>query len=356
MEKFVKMLIIYGSVLLVGLGVLLFFLLRKSKSSSSSQPTKSCNPPCTTSQTCKNGVCVNNNCTPNCPSQYECGSDGCGGTCPCPAGFNCSNGECVSGCVPNCPAGACGSDGCGGECPGCPPGQNCVNGKCECVPSCPPGYCGSDGCGGQCPACLSNEKCVDNKCVEECDPPCPSGQTCVNGTCQTGCIPKCPPGSCGSDGCGGQCPACPTGQICENNICVVGCGSGCPPGQVCQNNTCTDSTQPVNFCTLYGSDAAKNDVIVAYSGLPCVRYQGDCTIMNPVYGKSVIPEQGTVSCSNNSVSSSIALSPSIANIGVDANLKLIPGTFNPIFQPYCYNSADCLRLGVGQNCVNGLCQ
>lgn len=85
-----------------------------------------CSPPCTGNETCVNGTCK---CTPQCAAN-SCGSDGCGGTCPCGSGQTCnSSGTCVS-CTPNCPATGCGgSNGCGGTC-GCGAGKVCQNGSC----------------------------------------------------------------------------------------------------------------------------------------------------------------------------------------------------------------------------------
>jgi hypothetical protein len=154
-----------------------------------------CYTPCSSGQLRVNCEC----CTPTC-TEGLCGSDGCGGTCPCPSGnYSCVDGVCQE-CTPTCTEGLCGSDGCGGTCP-CPSGNySCVDGVCqECTPTCTEDLCGSDGCGGTCP--------------------CPSGNySCVDGVCQ--CNPSCTEGLCGSDGCGGTCP-CPSGNYsCVDGVCV----------------------------------------------------------------------------------------------------------------------------------------
>ncbi len=111
-------------------------------------------------------------CTPVCTAD-TCGSNGCGGTCPCASGSVClANLTC---CHPN--ANTCGPDGCGGTHGACP----------VCTPTCAPDTCGSNGCGGTC-ACTSGAVCLANL------------------TC---CHPNANP--CGPDGCGGThgtCPAC----------------------------------------------------------------------------------------------------------------------------------------------------
>jgi len=74
-------------------------------------------------------------CNPQC-GENSCGlDDGCGRRCTtCPDGMTCNTNQwkCEVICKPDCSFKECGDDGCGNECPpGCSPGQNCINGKCQ---------------------------------------------------------------------------------------------------------------------------------------------------------------------------------------------------------------------------------
>ncbi len=57
-------------------------------------------------------------CTPSCPAN-TCGSDGCGGTCSCSAGYTCVNGVCTQATTPSCTSFE-----------NCTSGQICTNGAC----------------------------------------------------------------------------------------------------------------------------------------------------------------------------------------------------------------------------------
>lgn len=124
-------------------------------------PIGACNAacPCPVGQTCQNGACVTpvpvgGGCGSPCPSSGElpgdaCGTgqDGCGNGC-CQNGLSCFNGKC---CQPKPCDGTICDNGCGGSCP-CPAGLVCKNGICTCpdvaVPTetgkipCVPGKCG----------------------------------------------------------------------------------------------------------------------------------------------------------------------------------------------------------------------
>lgn len=177
-------------------------------------------------------------CTPNCS---QCGlSDGCGGECPCPTGFQCQNGACINpNCTPDCTGKVCGDDGCGGSCGGCPTNYTCKSGQCiapNCTPNCTGKKCGDDGCGGSCGTCATGSACQNGLCIT-CNPDCtgkkcgddgcggscgtcPTGQKCSNGVCASTCIPNCKGMTCGDDGCGGSCGTCSSTQKCVNNNCV----------------------------------------------------------------------------------------------------------------------------------------
>ncbi|MBM4320723.1 MAG: hypothetical protein FJ125_12390 [Deltaproteobacteria bacterium] len=145
-------------------------------------------------------------CEPRCAGR-ECGTDGCGGSCPpgCSGEETCNaQGGCVEPCVPSCDGRECGVDGCGGLCPpGCGAGRTCnVEGRCvdDCVPDCDGRECGVDGCFGVCP------------------PGCPPGKVCSEqGRCLDDCQRRCDGRECGSDGCGGSCGPCAAGATCDES-------------------------------------------------------------------------------------------------------------------------------------------
>ena len=156
-------------------------------------PTRPC--ACSAGSTCgTDGTCsvAGKACNPTCPSGQTCQPDG---TCfnpsscsqPCPTGQVCKSGSCVidSSCPTLCQA-----------------PEVCVSGTCKCQPNCSANSCGSDGCGGQCP--------------------CSAGQTCNSSQQCVSCVPNCPKdGTCGSaDGCNGTC-GCPGGQVCQGGKCVA---------------------------------------------------------------------------------------------------------------------------------------
>ncbi len=119
---------------------------------------------CGAGETCANGQCSGEECTPNCAGATCGAADGCGGFCArgsCPAGESCGGGGepnvCgTGGCTPSCADKACGDDGCNGSCGTCPDGQTCRDNG-TCVPG---------GGGGECdPACGFNQQCQDGTCV-----------------------------------------------------------------------------------------------------------------------------------------------------------------------------------------------
>ena len=192
-------------------------------------------------------------CVPACTSSegvaFECGRDGCGGSCgECAEGEACFYGACEA-CEPDCEGRSCGSDGCGGSCGECPDGQDCTyEGQCEtCVPDCEGAECGSDGCGGSCAECAEGSECNwdgvcescecapgscgYNACGEDCGD-CPEGESCSwEGVCEA-CVPDCEGADCGDDGCGGSCGSCGAGQVCHDTDRV------CTDGDPMCNDTC----------------------------------------------------------------------------------------------------------------------
>ncbi len=210
-----------------------------------------CNP--------SNGEC--SRCVPQCSPEWECGSDGCGGTCRVCDG-RCDDRRCVP-CDRRCAGRACGDDGCEGVCGECAAGAACEAGVCVVAPTpdCAGRICGDDGIGGLCGECAVNERCQAGRCAQtptECgdricegDETCRScrfdcGVCCGNGVCQPelgeGCVscprdcacdphercrealdrcvvvcePQCAGRECGPDGCGGSCATCPAPLACDD--------------------------------------------------------------------------------------------------------------------------------------------
>jgi len=160
-------------------------------------------------------------CAPDCLGR-ECGSDGCGGTCApgCGSAELCEESEgqcrcrfeacgssccasdeiCRSGacCAPDCWGRECGSDGCGGSCPpGCNSGESCDawTGECECVAESDAQLCARfglicemhqlvDNCGDarvvSCGACPTNTSCWEGHTCQSFSMTC-GGKTCTAG-------------------------------------------------------------------------------------------------------------------------------------------------------------------------------
>jgi len=241
--------------------------------------------PCAANEACEDHQCV---CVPRCEGN-ACGSDGCGGTCPCSEGFVCDGqGACVEdpNCTTTCSEGGwqCG-ELCGNYCGTCPDGYACNGGQCECEPRCDGTSC-DDGCGGTCPcgdgeqcdkerSCVDEAGCLDTcsgagfECGELCGRSCGSckeGLECRSGRCE--CQPSCDGTSC-DDGCGGTCP-CATGTVCDGfgqckkpsechntcaslefecgSVCGETCGNGsCSAGHACNKGLCEDQTSVLDF-------------------------------------------------------------------------------------------------------------
>jgi len=221
-------------------------------------------------------------CTPVCGEDWECGDDGCGGSCgECTVeGEACKDNMCVP-CEPDCDGLVCGDDGCDGSCGTCKDDEVCSadQTECECVPQCEDGWeCGPDGCEGECgDGCAEGEKCEDNMC-EPCEEDCTGLEcgpgpvcgfdcgdctdlygplaTCVDGTCE--CTPDCTDKECGPDGCGGECdPGCDEGVECYQGVCPEDC-------------EIPDAWDPSGYVTTLQSPADGDDV-----GTLCPDFSGD---------------------------------------------------------------------------------
>ncbi len=81
----------------------------------------------------------------------------------CPDGQICWNNQC---CQPFCgPGWECGDDGCGGSCGECPKENDyCFLSSCMCNPKCNGKECGDDGCGGICGTCAEPKECSNGVC------------------------------------------------------------------------------------------------------------------------------------------------------------------------------------------------
>ncbi len=153
-----------------------------------------------------NGKCCKTKCPSNSKINDPCGAagqyNGCGGKCGCTAPLVCFNNRC---CKPKACDGnigsPCGTDGCGGTCPPCK-SAHCINGKC-CLPKCPTdGSCGKlDSCGYEICGCPPNQQCKNGKCQA-----CGNGVADPYGTpCKTDCDCPSPQDSASTSCCGWQC-------------------------------------------------------------------------------------------------------------------------------------------------------
>lgn len=186
---------------------------------------------CEKNNDCLSGYCIDTNkgkvCTISCIDS-------------CPMNWVCKNGICYppENCIPKCKEKDCGPDGCGGFCGKCNEGMACsLNGKCD-TPS--------DGCTSK-PGIPSCGGCECEKCVCKFDPYCCStswDNLCVEYCKECGikcdsCKPKCEGKECGFNNCGGYCGYCMPWEKCINGKCVCipqcenrecgpdGCGGSC---------------------------------------------------------------------------------------------------------------------------------
>ena len=210
---------------------------------------------------CADATCAN--CTPACDG-FDCGEDGCGGSCGTCSGFQqeCMDHLCV--CVPFCDGKVCGSDGCGGSCGSCPGPQDvCLAGECACKPACTDIECGADGCGGQCGTCQGPQ------------------DICDAGSCV--CQPDCNNKVCGPDGCGGNCGDCDVELTCVAAGCAQGaCTFAQLQGTCLINGICFEDgeTNPTNPCQICAPESVQDQWSLRPDGVTCgdgaVCYGGLC--------------------------------------------------------------------------------
>lgn len=185
---------------------------------------------CGRGRVCEDGLCV---ARPECRDDAECPA---GSSCLTPPGRCVADAECQrnADCPadrPRCEAGACVEDfACRPG--GCPPGSNCVDGRCvdnaACGGDCPPGELCSEPLGA-CVVCTA-------------DGHCPGDEICINNACVAG------PRSAACTICQGG-GACGPGFACDfefGGICAPLCGRDgrCPDGLFCAGEICRSET----FC------------------------------------------------------------------------------------------------------------
>ena len=235
--------------------------------------------PCTQGDVCALGLCVSGQVV-DCDDDNPCTNDICqpGGPCaylynelPC-AGGQCSDGECVADCIPDCAGLDCGSDGCDGSCGECDDQQECTSDVCfegQCLYSPKPFYCiilavcvpsGTEAPGNPCrkcqplasqtdwtlqpdgTACGLDHACTAGDCLclpDDCkalgkdcgawadgcggEVFCGACEAFPNSFCNNAgacdCTTECEGLNCGADGCGGICGECPAGQGCLAGEC-----------------------------------------------------------------------------------------------------------------------------------------
>lgn len=254
---------------------------------------------------CKEGTCIKEGCEALCQDpdsglEYQCGDDGCGGSCgECDAQEWCDEHMCIHDDPPPTCQEACAMQGadCGApededlddcSCGNCVDGFVCVENKCveeppNCAAVCAFKDCGVvDGC--DCGSCDAGYFCNDkNKCEKDaCDPECsgkecgPDGcgsvcGQCVYGSCSNGacvCQSQCGAKECGPNGCGGTCGICPGAEVCAwDGMCYFDCN----PAQVGFSPT----VQRLNYMAIGEGGHAGEAADVDGDPATCAPY-GDC--------------------------------------------------------------------------------
>ena len=234
-------------------------------------------------------------CVPAC-DEFECGPDGCGGTCgTCGNESSCVGGQCVPVCATICAQKECGEFGdC--DCGTCPDSEVCELGACvdPCDEVCAGKECGGlAGCDcGQCAlgsVCITPGLCCTPNCEEKecggdgcdgtCLPGCGIGEFCnASGLCQTSCTPDCVGKECGNDGCDGTClPGCGIGEFCNaSGLCQTSCTPDCV-GKECGNDGCGGSCGDcLEFCDEDGQCAPWYPNGFCDNGETCETHPEDC--------------------------------------------------------------------------------
>ena len=192
---------------------------------------------CPDGDVCAGGLC----CTPTCDESWECGDDGCGGSCgDCGEGFACKDNVCVefSGLAQCLGLDTPSAEGCDfvesyeGCCDDMGRVVWCDGGATYCIDCSqnPEGECGWQGDFYDCGTDGSPDPSGANpkECIM-CDPACGPGFLCEGGVCVE-CQPQCDGLACGEDGCGGTCGQCDAGLICQAGACV-------DPSEICNGPT-----------------------------------------------------------------------------------------------------------------------
>jgi hypothetical protein len=220
-----------------------------------------------------------------------------------------------------------------------------------CIPNCENVVCGPDGCGGICNTGPYNG-CFDIK------------DTCVSGACVS-CY-NCQDKPCGSPGCAPNCGICPTGPNGIQGQCV---GNTCQIPNFC-NSSDPNESNVLNFFT-GGGGASQFSLCKDCSSNPTSQYNfgcKNCVLTDYSYSpNSVIPTKGTLicECSDSSGSSACGTSYNLVKVPFDSTTKYInidetsynitPETVpSRDTQTTCVYDGDCLRLGVGTSCMNGV--
>jgi hypothetical protein len=186
----------------------------------------------------------------------------CGAKACCGPGQECSGGQCLGDCVPDCADRVCGDDGCGGACGACDDGQECRDGQCvvPCVPNCIDRTCGDDGCGGSCGSCPAHQMCAgrygsprEGQCCKVNGQICSyhNRDLCCTGYCdeiadkdgQPCYLPTISGRCCSWSRCSASCECCED-ALCRNGYCCLPTGGYCGSDLDCCSRSCGRSGRP----------------------------------------------------------------------------------------------------------------
>ncbi len=202
----------------------------------------------------------------------------------CSPGHQCQGGVCT--CVPDCGGGyQCGDDGCGGSCGTCDPGYECQFWICVCVPDCSGKTCGSDGCQGSCGACEDSDPCTVDTCADDA---CVFTSTDDGAPCGGGAF--CRPEGCGKAACDGETP-CPMGFECAAGSCEI---TADPNDEfMADHQTAPDHEKPMT-CAL--SDG--NGLVIWLARLEVAPGVPEYRLRGRIFDPSGIPVTGELDLSN----------------------------------------------------------